>query len=421
MNATKRCAQEISSADDANPIDEVTPPLRKAPRRYGSPSSQSTMRDGNNSPREQSFAEFLANTVPVALIDPEVLEFLVYQSNVRLNLAKREGISITEISIGDDCLPVWPGFTWDPAVESLHSAIQHRLADLEIAQGLGNLVRNDVIYKGNRKLNEARQSGVQLEGIVIGNGLLPVWGDDTVQHQGSEHGGSEVDELSHITNNLCLSTSSTCVESASDATMATLVDSEASRSPVVLTSPGSFDSDSSDSDSDSGFDSDAENIPPRQEDNGIFAIPLNNHVHDQVYYSEDDDALNVVHDVEVIGSPRGRSIVDLEVFVADDDDEVYDLPEMELVIDREGFEYWHNTDEAIDIEVPGTELRCTGEIISIEEVDDEEAARVIAANAKANIFFNPIPIIEEPDETDDLVSSPLRDHACLSRTASVTR
>ncbi|KAL6407918.1 hypothetical protein AUP68_08959 [Ilyonectria robusta] len=362
MNTTKRCAEEISSIDNDGPDEDVNFPLHKAPRRYESP-SQST--NGTDGPREKSFAEFLANALPVALIDPEVLQFLVFQSNLRLDFAKREGVDINELSIGDDCLPVWPGFSWDPSVESLHSTIQRRLANLELAQDLGNLVQNDIIAKGNRKLDEARLLGVQLESLVIGNGLLPVWGDDAFKDVGSEHQDNEEEELSQMTSRLWLSNSSTCVGSSSDAaTMSTLVGSETSPSPIVLTSP--------------------------------------NLVDDQAYYSEDDDAQNVVHDVEVAGAPRSHSHVDLEVYVANNDDEVYDLPEMEFAVDRDAFEYWHQTDEAIDVEVTGTELRCTGKIISIEEVDDEEAARVIAANAKANVVFDPIPVIEEPDEADDL-------------------
>ncbi|KAH8685309.1 hypothetical protein BGZ61DRAFT_298237, partial [Ilyonectria robusta] len=271
--------------------------------------------------REKSFAEFLANALPVALIDPEVLQFLVFQSNLRLDFAKREGVDISELSIGDDCLPVWPGFSWDPSVESLHSTIQRRLANLELAQDLGNLVQNDIIAKGNRKLDEARLLGVQLESLVIGNGLLPVWGDDAFKDVGSEHQDNEEEELSQMTSRLC------------------------------------FCSDSSDSDS--CPDSDAENVAPCPEDDSLFAITLKNLVDDQAYYSEDDDAQNVVHDVEVAGAPRSHSHVDLEVYVANNDDEVYDLPEMEFAVDRDAFEYWHQTDEAIDVEVPGTELRCT--------------------------------------------------------------
>lgn len=367
----------------------------------GSLSLTQLVQDGTDGLREKSFAEFLANALPVALIDPEVLQFLVFQSNLRLDFAKREGVDISELSIGDDCLPVWPGFSWDPSVESLHSTIQRRLANLELAQDLGNLVQNDIIAKGNRKLDEARLLGVQLESLVIGNGLLPVWGDDAFKDVGSEHQDNEEEELSQMTSRLWLSNSSTCVGSSSDAaTMSTLIGSETSPSPIVLTSPVSFCSDSSDSDS--CPDSDAENVAPCPEDDSLFAITLKNLVDDQAYYSEDDDAQNVVHDVEVAGAPRSHSHVDLEVYVANNDDEVYDLPEMEFAVDRDAFEYWHQTDEAIDVEVPGTELRCTGKIILIEEVDDEEAARVIAANAKANIIFDPIPVIEEPDEADDL-------------------
>lgn len=47
MNTTKRCAEEISSIDNDSPDDDVDFPLHKAPRRYESPSSQSTSKSSS--------------------------------------------------------------------------------------------------------------------------------------------------------------------------------------------------------------------------------------------------------------------------------------------------------------------------------------------------------------------------------------
>jgi hypothetical protein len=100
--------------------------------------------------------------------------YLFYSSNQRLQEAKYSGVSLDDITIGDDCLPTWSGHTWDPAAESLHDIIQSRLTTRDEAQKAGKLVREDIIWKTGLKLDEARAQGFALEDIRIGLNLLPV-------------------------------------------------------------------------------------------------------------------------------------------------------------------------------------------------------------------------------------------------------
>lgn len=100
--------------------------------------------------------------------------YLFYNSNTRLEQARESGVSINDIFVSEDCLPTWPGCTWDPSTESLHDIIQSRLATREEAQQAGKLVREDIIWKTALKLDEARARGLALEDVHIGLNLLPV-------------------------------------------------------------------------------------------------------------------------------------------------------------------------------------------------------------------------------------------------------
>lgn len=120
------------------------------------------------------FRERLLNSLPVNLMTAEFKNYVFYNSNERLEEAKRAGANLADITIGDDCLPTWPGRIWDPSEESLHDFIQAQLASHHEAQQAGKLVCEDIIWKGNRKLDEAKALGLELENIQIGLNLLPV-------------------------------------------------------------------------------------------------------------------------------------------------------------------------------------------------------------------------------------------------------
>jgi hypothetical protein len=124
--------------------------------------------------RVNEFNELRLNSLPLNLMTPEFKRYLFWHSNYRLERAKRDGATLADISIGQECLPTWPTHTWDPREESLHHNIQSRLLTHEASGHASILVRQDIIWKSNRKLDEARALAHQLEDIRISEGLLPV-------------------------------------------------------------------------------------------------------------------------------------------------------------------------------------------------------------------------------------------------------
>ncbi|KAH7152863.1 hypothetical protein EDB81DRAFT_931188 [Dactylonectria macrodidyma] len=385
MTSIKRSAQELPSILEDAPMFPIR---HKVPR-------QERLSESEMNENRKAFHEFLANNVPINFIKPEIRNFFIIRANLRLDEAKLDGISIMDVSIGDNCLPVWSRYTWDPSVESLHTNIQNHLNDFELAQRIGWL-KTEIIMKSNRKLDIARSLGVQLADISIGRGLLPTWSDDVVRNLSSEQ--SEVAHLTRKTGQLSLSTDSTSVETASDVLASiTLVDSGAEFSPADFTSPDSSSSDSSNSDSASDYDDNSENVPTCPEADILPSICMNNLIGNQAYYSDNDDVGNVVHDVEVEGAPPGHRLVELEIFVANDDDEVDDLPEMELAIDGDAYDCWFDTPEAVTIDVPNVELHCTGDAIPVTDKDDSGPTQLEAA-----FIFHHVPFIEGPDEEEYL-------------------
>lgn len=122
----------------------------------------------------QNVTQRLTDIVLLNLMSADFKNHIFYNSNRRLEEAKQKGITLNDISIGDDCLATWSGRTWDPDTGSLHDALQEDALNLLEAQEASSMVRRDLIQKSNRKLDEARGLGIALEDIQIGLNLLPV-------------------------------------------------------------------------------------------------------------------------------------------------------------------------------------------------------------------------------------------------------
>jgi hypothetical protein len=122
-----------------------------------------------------------------------------------------------------------------------------------------------------------------------------------------------------------------------------------------------LDSSDSDSDSESDYNVDSE---------GYFddAISVDNLFDVEPNYpdSEDDEA-NIFHGAEVVDNYSHAAIVDLEIYMIEDEDGINDLPDMELCIDGEAFEQLFGSEEAIDVEIEGSQLLCTGELFEEDE------------------------------------------------------
>ncbi|UKZ58093.1 hypothetical protein TrVGV298_011958 [Trichoderma virens] len=354
MASTKRTVIEISSdSDEDNPL--VT--RRKIRRR-----SKLETQDTGAAQGQATFAEFLSRAVPSKLIAGDVAEYIQRESNVRLETARQEGISLDEVFIGMDCLPTWIGMQWDPQRESLHCAIQDRLMDLEVSSILGDTLREELIDKGNRKLEEARQLGMTLEDITIGKGLLATW--RTLES--NQETGDKRTEL--IYDDVMQSSIETTVPRSSVFSRAETPDSDimsissataARNSPEIV-----YDSSSTyDSCSDFGSSSnDGDHSSSTEDDDGVDGIiHMTNMVNPQPEYSESDgEAPHILHDVEIAGGREGYGDVDLEVYLVDDDDEeVERLPELELAIDGDAFIHYFGDDGVMEVEIPGMDLRCS--------------------------------------------------------------
>lgn len=151
------------------------------------------------------------------------------------------------------------------------------------------------------------------------------------------------------------------------------------------------DAESTNSDSDSDSDSEME-FAVLGNDNDLVndEIETSNIFNPEPSYDSDDsddEEPNILHGAPVMGVTGQHSIVDLEVYFAEDEDEARDLPQMELAIDQESYEHYFGTDGAIELEVVGGRLICTGELfeedqeMTLEDVaDDMEVLSLTASD-----------------------------------------
>ncbi|KAL7795103.1 hypothetical protein V8C37DRAFT_401215 [Trichoderma ceciliae] len=389
MASSKRTVIELSSgSDDYNPL--VTR-RRKIRRRSTKPQLQRLETDADDSEDQPTFAEFLARALPSKLIASDVAEYIERESNIRLEAARQDGIVLDNVFIGRDCLPTWIGMQWDPEKESLHCAIQDRLLDLEVSNILGDVLRKELIDKGNRKLEEARQLGVDIENITIGKGLLATWDMPGTGHRLGvplEEQPNFEDDLAYA--DLGQSRLETAIPESSAFSKGETPESEACSEYTVTAVPNSpsiaYDS-SSTYDSCSDFSSSSSTEDEEEFDDIIY---MNNTVDPQPHYSEsDDEAPHILHDAEIVGGPEGYSDVDLEVYLADDDEDIEQLPELELAIDGEAFTYYFDDYGAVDVEIPGTDLLCSLDIPQ-DQSDEEE-----------DYLMEEGQIFEEEEEDDD--------------------
>ncbi|KAH7242318.1 hypothetical protein BKA59DRAFT_456898 [Fusarium tricinctum] len=376
MTSTKRTADEMSGADNS---DGRTSP--RAYRRlegfidedYSSEEttpdphlSSPTVTDENEtSTGINKFKDHLLNGLPVNLMTADFMNYLFYTSNYRLEEAKQNGASLADIIVGEDCLLTWSGRTWDPIADSLHETIQTRLVNLDEAQKVGTLVREAILSKSKRKLDEAKALGLSLEDIRIGLNLLPVWGaaaGEAVPFLCEEEEGIEQDDMDEG------EIETTSIEDDeidhlefTDEALINHSTGEISSHVSIVKDMAFPDTSDSDSDSEPDYDIDSE---------GYFddAISVDNLFDVEPHYpnSEDDEA-NIFHGAEVVDLSSHPAIVDLQIYMIEDEGEIRDLPEMELCIDGEAFEQLFGSEGAIDVEIEGSQLLCTGELFQEDE------------------------------------------------------
>ncbi|KAF4960953.1 hypothetical protein FGADI_603 [Fusarium gaditjirri] len=292
----------------------------------------------------QNVAQQLSNILLLNLVTADFKNHIFYNSNRRLEEAKQKGITLNDIYIGDDCLATWTGRTWDPDTESLHDALQGDALNLLEAQ-------------------EASIMGAAAEEAIP---FLLDYNEGGENH--GSPGGSIHDDID-----------------TSERTLVN-VDTEDSDNDTLMVID---DADITDSNDDS--DSDMESVVIGNDDDIVNdEIETSNIFDPEPSYddpdNDDDDEPNIFHGAQVMGAPAQHSIVNLEVYIAEDDDEIRDLPQMGLAIDQESYEHYFGTDGAIDLEIVGGRLICTGELfeedqeMTLDDVADDMETMSLTAN-----------------------------------------
>ncbi|KAL7929818.1 hypothetical protein V8C35DRAFT_283968 [Trichoderma chlorosporum] len=393
MASAKRTVIELSSdSDEYNPFVR----RRKIRKRYRVSEPQRHNVDSEVAQDEPTFTDFLSRALPSKLISGDVAEYIQRESNLRLKTAVEEGITLDNVFIGMDCLPTWIGMQWDPQRESLHCAIQDRLMNLEVSSVLGDTLREDLIYKGNRRLEEARQLGLVIDDITIGEGLLAIW-EPLEPNQEITHGletPPDQERSEPMRDDLIRSNIEITVPHSSILSQGDIPESDIatiSSATTVQSSPETVYDSSSTYDSCSDFSScsGSNSIGTDDEDEVDDVIHMSNSVNPQPEYLESDgEAPHILHDVEIAGGHEGLEDVDLEVYLVEDDEEVEDLPELELAIDGDAFIHYFGDDGVMEVEIPGMDLRC---LLDVPPDQDGETGH----NAEGG------PLFEEVDDDFD--------------------
>ncbi|KAL7765377.1 hypothetical protein ACKLNR_003293 [Fusarium oxysporum f. sp. zingiberi] len=268
----------------------------------------------------QNAAQQILNTVLLNFMTADFKNHVFYNSNHRLEEAKQKGVTLSDISIGDDCLPTWTGRTWDPDAESLHDALQGDALNLLEAQ-------------------EAGIMGAAAEEAIPFLLEHDEGNDDHSSPEGSIHEDTDTSEGTLVNVN---------TEDSDEDTLMVIDDAETT-------------DDGSDSDMEFVVIGNDDELPDNEIETSNIFDP------EPSYDDSDDDEPNIFHGAQVMGVLAQRSIVDLEVYIAEDDEEIQDLPQMELAIDQESYERYFGTDGAIELEIVGGRLVCTGELFEEDQ------------------------------------------------------
>ncbi|KAJ3473131.1 hypothetical protein NLG97_g10498 [Lecanicillium saksenae] len=306
-----------------------------------------------------AFRAAITGSIPFLIIENTLRKSIQISGNKLLNIATALELKLETLSIDSNCLPSWRIRTWDPEVQSLHGAIQLKLMERQNAQELGPAIRNAIVKLGNERIQEAVKLGLELRHIAIGKDLLPTWPDrDRVYDPDAEHANSsddntimEVDESVH-SEDLALHPT-----------------------PAAVSQPGlAVDADTQPRNAWSS-ETESEDYTTEPESDYDDEISLFNFVSQLpvvVESEEEQDAplRNILHDVDVFGASFNGRPVDFEVYLAQNDPDVEQLPEVEMAIDEESFEHHHHhLADAVDIELADGAIYWT---IGEEEVGETE-------------------------------------------------
>lgn len=291
------------------------------------------------------------------MIAPDVATYIRNESNARFRRAVAEGVCLVDLFFGDDCFPTWLARGWDQRDEKFHISIQDSLLDIQVSNRVGTFIRDNLRDKCNEKLKEAIGLGLALADIRMGEGLLPEWDqsaveasipvsaqpvedhwEDSAERNIETFGAASVRDLIRLT-------------VPEDNTTALL--EQYSRSESSFTS-------NSDSSSSNGLSSDHNSDGGEPVDDRYTMFTGGDPQPLPSRYSESDgEAPHILHGVEIVGGPDGTYEVDIEVYQAEDDSDVDELPEVELAVDATAYEFFFSTKDAVNANLPGKNLECT--------------------------------------------------------------
>ncbi|RBR11668.1 uncharacterized protein FIESC28_08895 [Fusarium coffeatum] len=280
-----------------------------------------------------SFSQLCLDGVPVNLMTADFKNYLFYTSNFRLQQAKESRVSLEDIVVGDDCLPTWSGRTWDPASESLHHNIQSRLAahdESQQANKLGAAAEEAIRFLQTEDEDEYHTPDLREDDLVSTEDIEAEQVPDTEGIWPCEGAMAEFHDHSSFL--------------------------------------GPSFSSSSDTDSDGESEPEDQPSPIETFDDMVQADAMFDP--EPHYPDSDSDEPTIFHGAHVVGVPSRYGDVDLEIYEVYDDEDVEDLPEMELCLEGDIDEELFNAEEVVDVEIEGSQLICTGALFEEgEEMD----------------------------------------------------
>jgi hypothetical protein len=351
-------SESVTQSESTTQPEIVTQPGGGTQFKSGTPSESLTEPEASTNTQLKDFTYFLLNRVPVHLIPLADRTLLGERFNERLQDAKDQDIELREIEIGDDCLPTWPGWNWDPEVKSLNIFIQERLSAITASTELGNFLRTDIISKFKRRLDEAVALGIPLRYVTIGpEDLLLQWPEHEAQLQSVVEG----DETTPVAESGYFSRETTVGAATGLGLLppSSLFSSTSDEYVSPELDVNGPDQKSQDADmTDTSFAAHKNQYECEDDENKSVASSLPSWLEpDSSTEGSDDDRResspvpNIVHDVEMFDEDGRLTSIDLEAYLADDSD-LDSIPEAELAIDRESYEYYFDVTEAQDFELP---------------------------------------------------------------------
>lgn len=318
---------------------------------------------------------------PAELLASDVRQHIRSESSSRLRDAAMGGVPLDALYFTDDCYPAWDSIYEMSSGCNHHARVQKRLLNREAAALVDPWIMKRLVDAANGKLEEARLLGIALKEMRIGEDLMPEWGRLKVDEAVDEAADEAADKTVDKTVDVAIPHNPQPVEDppvedewedslernmetfGADFVMANIEWTASEDNAPALDSDESFTS--SDSDSSSGTDDNSHGSEQDEEPiddryamlSGGDPQPLP--VGYRTIAESDDEAPHILHDVEVNGGPSGTYHVDMEVYEAETDSNLDELPEVELAIDATAYEFFFPTDEALNASLPGVDLECT--------------------------------------------------------------